>query len=261
VYATLVTGIVGFIFSGLGLLFLMQYPAFMIKVGLIFVVVMSLVWCVMAFLSGSIFAGVIGVVFFLISVCYARAVWSRIPFAAINMVTAGTAIRANLGVTVFAYLFTAIEIGWVVVWTIAFSGVMDKTFVCDANGVCNDPNYGLLFLLLVAFYFTQQVLQSCVHVTVAGTVSTWWVAPEDSGCCSRGVMNSFIRTITTSFGSICFGSLLVAIVQALRGIAQAAQNNDDAAILACIAQCILACIQSILEYFNKVRIETMATIL
>jgi hypothetical protein len=74
-------------------------------------------------------------------------------------------------------------------------------------------------------------------------------------------MNSFIRTITTSFGSICFGSLLVAIVQALRGIAQAAQNNDDAAILACIAQCILACIQSILEYFNKVRIETMATIL
>lgn len=58
----------------------MQYPAFMIKVGLIFVVVMSLVWCVMAFVSGSILAGVIGAVFFLISVCYARAVWSRIPF-------------------------------------------------------------------------------------------------------------------------------------------------------------------------------------
>lgn len=170
------------------------------------------------------------------------------------MVTAGTAVKANLGVTLFAYLFTALEVGWVVLWTIAFSGVFDKTYVCNANGVCTDPNYGFLFLLLVAFFFTQQVLQACVHVIVAGTVGTWWVAPEDSGCCSRGVCNSFIRTVTTSFGSICFGSLLVAIIQALRGIAQAAQNNDDAAILACIAQCILACIQSILEYFNKVRI-------
>jgi hypothetical protein len=90
-------------------------------------------------------------------------------------------------------------------------------------------------------------------VTVAGTVGTWWVAPEESGFCSKGVCNSFIRTITTSFGSICFGSLLVAIVQALRAIAQEAQNNGDAAIFACIAQCILGCLASILEYFNKVR--------
>jgi cytochrome c oxidase subunit IV len=58
----------------------MQYPAFMIKAGLIFVVVMSLVWCVMAFLSGSILAGCIGALFFLLGLCYARAVWSRIPF-------------------------------------------------------------------------------------------------------------------------------------------------------------------------------------
>jgi hypothetical protein len=57
--------------------------------------------------------------------------------------------------------------------------------------------------------------------------------------------------MTTSFGSICFGSLLVAIVQALKALAQEAQNNGDAAIFACIAQCILGCLQSILEYFNK----------
>jgi hypothetical protein len=60
-----------------------------------------------------------------------------------------------------------------------------------------------------------------------------------------------LRTVTTSFGSICFGSLLVAIVQALRALADSAQQNGDAQILACIAQCILACLASILEYFNK----------
>jgi Plasma-membrane choline transporter len=59
--------------------------------------------------------------------------------------------------------------------------------------------------------------------------------------------------MTTSFGSICFGSLLVAIIQALRTIAQEAQNNGDAQIFACIAQCILGCLASIIEYFNTVR--------
>jgi len=58
--------------------------------------------------------------------------------------------------------------------------------------------------------------------------------------------------MTTSFGSICFGSLLVAIVQALRQLANTARNNNDAnPILLCCAQCILSCLESILEYFNK----------
>ena len=59
--------------------------------------------------------------------------------------------------------------------------------------------------------------------------------------------------MTTSFGSICFGSFLVAIVQALRALANSARDNGDAQIFACIAECILACLASILEYFNKVR--------
>ena len=58
--------------------------------------------------------------------------------------------------------------------------------------------------------------------------------------------------MTTSFGSICFGSLIVAIIQALRALANAARSNDDGnAILVCIAECILQCLASIVEYFNK----------
>ena len=76
-------------------------------------------------------------------------------------------------------------------------------------------------------------------------------APEDAtSCCSSGMIGSLIRAMTTSFGSICFGSLLVAIVQATRALAEAARNNDNQ-ILVCIADCLLSCLQSILEYFNK----------
>ena len=199
----------------------------------------------------TIVMGIVGAIFFLIGICYARAVWSRIPFAAVNMTTSATAIKHNLGSIIWAYIFTAILVGWIVLWSISFSGVFNSTYVCnDINQQC-EVNYGLLFLLFVSFFFTQQVIQGCIHVMIAGTVATWWVAPEESGCCGKGLCNSVIRTLTTSFGSICFGSLLVAIVQALRALANSARQNGDGGILACIAECILACLASILEYFNK----------
>ena len=166
-------GVASFLAAGVGLLLLLQFPAFMIKAGLLFSVIVALIWTVWAFLSGSWFAGAIAVIFFLITLCYVRAVWSRIPFAAINMVTAGTAIKANLGVSVFAMFFTVLEIVWLVLWTIALMGVIESTEKqCNSNDACN-VNYGFLFLLFVSVFFTQQVLQSCVHVTVAGTVGTW----------------------------------------------------------------------------------------
>lgn len=97
-------------------------------------------------------------------------------------------------------------------------------------------------------------MKNSIHVCIAGTVGTWWFEPDDAsvGCCDTAVFNSFIRTMTTSFGSICFGSLLVAILEALKALARSARENGDAQWLACIAECILGCLASILEYFNKV---------
>jgi len=248
IYAALVLGGISLVASGFGLLMLMACPELMIKAGLIFSIFVALVWAIYSFLVlQSILFGCLGLGFFAITLCYVKYVWPRIPFAAINMITAGTAIKANLGVTFFAVFFTLLSVGWLMIWSIAFAGVYEVS--CDADECY--PNYGILFVLFLSLFFTQQVLQSCVHVTVAGTVGTWWVSPSESGCCSKGVFNSFIRTITTSFGSICFGSLLVAILQALRAIASTARMSDDCALLACLCECIIGCLQSLLEYFNK----------
>ncbi|MGK3755666.1 MAG: hypothetical protein ACI8RD_007976, partial [Bacillariaceae sp.] len=195
VAASLVFGVASLVFSGGGLLFLLQYPSFMIKAGLIFSVVIALAWTVYAFMLQQWIMGAIGALFFLLTLCYVRAVWSRIPFAVVNMVTAATAIKANLGVTIFAIFFSILQVGWLVVWTIAFVGVYESTTAnCDVNsGACN-MNYGFLFLLFLSLFFTQQVLQACVHVTVAGTVGTWVSAC--AFCFSR-----------TSF--VCFFSLIL----------------------------------------------------
>jgi hypothetical protein len=46
-------------------------------------------------------------------------------------------------------------------------------------------------------------------------------------CCRRGLTDSYARNMTYSFGSICLGSLLVAILEGLRALLNnSAQNND-----------------------------------
>jgi len=88
-------------------------------------------------------------------------------------------------------------------------------------------------------------------VIVAGTVGTWWYEPSECGCCGSSINNSFLRTVTTSFGSICFGGFVVAVIQSLRMLANSAQANGDGNFCVCIAECLLACLASIVEYLNK----------
>lgn len=171
--AAVILTLVAFGGSAVAVIVMMKIPQFLIKAGLFFVIGMSGLFMVMAFLSGSIGVGILGAIFFAITLCYARAVWSRIPFATANLVTACTAIQANVGVVAYGYIFAALAGGWSLLWTVAFAGVFNETDNCNnVDGTCDNVNYGYLFLLLVAFYFTHQVLQNSVHVTVAGKCST-----------------------------------------------------------------------------------------
>jgi hypothetical protein len=78
IYAAAVTGSFALILSGLSLGVMMAIPGPLIKVSLILSVVLTGVWAVFAFIAGQLFFGIMGLVFFAISVCYARAVWVRV---------------------------------------------------------------------------------------------------------------------------------------------------------------------------------------
>ena len=178
-------------------------------------------------------------------------VWSRIPFASVNLLTACTAVKKNCGVVFVAYAFVVVAFGWSLLWTIALAGVYDQVIFTGVAGQVNNVFYGYLFLLFLSFFFTHQVIQNCTHVTVSGVVGSWWFSPADSGCCSGGVIGSLIRTLTTSFGSVCFGSLIVAFLQALKALTNAARSENGDSFLLCLAECIIACLEDIMKYFNK----------
>jgi Plasma-membrane choline transporter len=156
---TAVIVVISFFGAGGGMAVLFCIPQFLIKVALLFTVVMSFLWMALSFATGNIVGGILGLIFFALSACYAYMVWSRIPFATANLITAMTAVRANLGVAVYAYFFAILGGVWAFVWTLSFVGLFNKTYSCDANNECKDPSYGILFVLFLAFFFVQQVLQ------------------------------------------------------------------------------------------------------
>ena len=120
----------------------------------------------------SPFAAITGIFLLLLTVYYAYVVWGRIPFAACNLVSATTAVRANLGLTIFAYNSLFIMIGWSCLWLVSFGSTVYITSGCNAQGECaSEPNNILVFAMLLSYYWVAQVIKNVVHVTVAGTVS------------------------------------------------------------------------------------------
>ena len=77
-----VTALTSVALSSLTISLMMKYPIAMIKTALIFSTILLLVMAIAGFMSGSVFAGAIGLFFFAVTCCYAKSVWHRIPFAA-----------------------------------------------------------------------------------------------------------------------------------------------------------------------------------
>jgi len=239
IYFVTVCGIFAVGVTTISLGFMMQYAKQLVKLALFFQIGVSLAMAIFGLMAGSMMMAGLCFVSFAFSICYTMAVWGRIPFAAANLNTALTAVRANLGLSVVAYTFLIIAAIFSMAWT-----------TISNNILATYP--GMAFLLFLSYFWTHQVLKNTIHVTTAGVIGTWWFAPhEASSCCSRAIGDSFGRATTYSFGSICFGSLIVAVVQALRHLNHHLRGNEDAQIVVCIIDCFLACIEGIIEYFNK----------
>jgi Plasma-membrane choline transporter len=121
-FLTATTGMTAVGLSAISFSLMMHHAKLLVEIGLIFSVATSLVIAIVGFMMGNIWMGVAGIISFLIGICYTYAVWSRIPFAAANLNTALTAVRANMGLTVVSLFFTLLAFGWTVVWFLGVGG-------------------------------------------------------------------------------------------------------------------------------------------
>lgn len=243
-----------FLLAAASLSIMTMYSQFLVQASLVFSIFMSVLMTVLAILQNNVLGIVFGAFLALVTCCYACAVWRRIPFAAANLKTGLAAVTTNYGVTFIGYFLSAMSVVYSAVILFDMVAVFSQTSQCNGN-TCEERDSGSVFLvlLLLALFWTQQVIKNTIHVTIAGTVGEWWFNPANaSSFCSGAIWDSFYRAATYSFGSICFGSLIVAVIQTLRQIVHnARQNNDGNNILLCIAECILGCLEDLSQIFNQ----------
>lgn len=86
----------------------------------------------------------------------------------------------------------------------------------DGSHDNEDGMMGLcFFFLLVSFYWTLQVAKNVAHTTTAGLVASWYFLAPNS-LPSNPALRAFKRATWSSFGSICLGSLIIAVIKAMR---------------------------------------------
>jgi len=108
--------------------------------------------------------------------------------------------------------------------------------------------------LMFSLFWGAEVLSNILVVTVS-SVAAFWATEISNIDGTNPVSSSFYFSITYSFGSICLGSLIVAILKTARLIARMAINsagdNDASRVVAMCCHCFLGCIEGLVEYFNE----------
>jgi len=230
-----------------GILWLQLIKMFAEQIIKIMLFVSIACWGLLALLSivdGDTGGAIYPIIFCLITMLYTWCIWSRIPFAGACLSVASQIVQTYGGTVWIALLTVFLEFVWIVIWVFAFWAYFAST---------SEPSGIVMFLLFISLYWGTNVWRNVSHTTTCGVAATWYFSSGKLDNPSRG---AFKRTMTTSFGSVAFGSLLVAVLQAMRAMLRGGKRGG---VVACIAICLLACIERIMRYFNKYAFVQVAT--
>ncbi|TFK20956.1 DUF580-domain-containing protein [Coprinopsis marcescibilis] len=190
---------------------------------------------------------------------------SRIPLAALLFQTVMDVSKHH--VSVYAVAFTALLLQaalsvWYTFTVIAtYSKWTPGNPSCGEASACSSSKVaGLIFFETFSFIWSSQVIGNVALATMAGGPygSWYYFGPRELGEMPKNpTMAAFGRATTLSLGSIAFGSLIVTILEMIRLVLRAVQDNATAdghpvqAALACCAACFVGCLENLVEYFNR----------
>lgn len=258
--------IIAIFFSLLGITLCRFYPKFFIYCGMIFNIVAALGTAIMYMSLHYWSAGIVFLIFTLITAWCYWGMRSRIPFSVAILKTVIDAMKGHPQ-TVLVSILGAIVSG---AFGVLFSLVVVATYIkydpssnnpgCDiSGGSCSHAKLiGVLVVLFFCGYYITEVIRNVIHTTVSGIFGSWYyMSKSDQGMPRWPAFGAFKRAMTYSFGSICFGSLIVALIetfrQTLRLIRQSGTFSDNgnwSAILFIFIDWIIGFLQWMAQYFN-----------
>lgn len=219
--------VIALVFSTVGVLLCRMFPKFFIYCGMIVNVVAGLGTAIMYLALRYWSAGIVFLVFTLLTAFFYWQMRSRIPFSVAVLKTVIDSMK-KCPQTLVVSLFGTIAGG---AFAMLFSAVIVATYMkydpnsnnegCNVSGggCSNSKKIGLLVVVFFCGYYISEVIRNVIHVTVSGIFGCWYyMSKSDQGMPRWPALGSLKRAMTYSFGSICFGSLIVSIIETLKQV-------------------------------------------
>ncbi|XP_048427580.1 CTL-like protein DDB_G0274487 isoform X2 [Pyrus x bretschneideri] len=204
-------GGVGTLLGWTWLFFLRSQATHMMKVSVHILTTYLAVISVLLFWMEQIFWGVAFAIGAVLQFMYVLSIVGRLPFTMLVLQAAVKMVWSLREVMRVAYAFILIMLLWMVLWSFGAAGVV-------ASSIGDGGRWWLLVVLSISLFWTGAVLCNTVHVIVSGMVFLVLIhgGKEAPSMPPNSLMKSLRYAVTTSFGSICYGSLFTAFIRTLR---------------------------------------------
>mmetsp|Transcript_77298 Transcript_77298/g.136310 ORF Transcript_77298/g.136310 Transcript_77298/m.136310 type:complete len:543 (-) Transcript_77298:305-1933(-) len=196
------------------------------------------------FFLHNMFAGIFLVAFALLYALWFFAARNRIPFATLMLQAACNITAKYPAILLWSFVMMTLTCGVAVLLFLALL-------------VLKGMSIGLVIIPAFMFYWSSEVFQNLCYTAACGVAASWYFLQDQA---SNPTLGAIYRTCTTSFGSICLGSLVVAILKTIRLLLrfardQAASEGGPCGFVGCFFLCCLECIihqiEALLQYFNE----------
>jgi hypothetical protein len=138
---------------------------------------------------------------------------------------------------------------------------VDGSTVKERGMNYSDDVMYMFYYHFIGYLWTMNLLIALMHFTIASSVAQWYFAPRVNGQkeLKQPVITAAKLAYTKHFGTMIFGSLVVAIAEAIRMMVdymteqmeKQSPNNPVTKMLVCLLKCCARCIENCLKYITK----------
>jgi hypothetical protein len=239
-----ITAITSMILSVVGLGAMYKAPERMLHGCFLANIALTFAVSILCFVRGVLLGGIVFLLLAVVSIIFYVVFRKRIPFSALILRTVIDGLVAYPSMLAASGGSLLFSIFYMIYWTatIGSLGFLNKEQIGGSN-----PTWMLIYSAFSLFW-TSQVITNTTQTIIAGVYATYYFLHGTGQTIASPVIQSMKRAVSYSFGSICFGSLLVATIQTIRFLLQMANDRDS--IAGAIVDCCLSLIQGLVEYFN-----------
>ncbi|GAA5927016.1 hypothetical protein JCM1841_001611 [Sporobolomyces salmonicolor] len=248
------------VFSIILLAIVRMFTKIILEITLLLSLLLSIAYAVYLWVERYWSGAIIFTIFAVFSLLAYPAMRRRIPLSKQLLLFVIKIAKHHPSVYVIALIGTFLQTVYSVYWSFSAVAIYQK-WSPNASGAGTSGGHassgaliGLMVFAVFSYYYTSQFIVNLFLTIEAGIFGSYYYSGPNA---KRTAWGAFKRASTYSFGSIAFGSLVVAVLDVLRAAFQILQGYESGqgdvlgAAVACVAQCCIGCISWAVSFFNR----------